>query len=178
MENLTKQIKEQRYFIIVNSIAVSLVFLILAGCNSKKEKIIETDYSKIVATQIADTIIYDVIIENPEPDNEWINDCLKNLNKKELVNFIFNAVYEGKAEAYHYYTNEKFTIKDVEEIEKDPEFSREKIAKVQFVEEWLLDKENFSMYKRIHSIMLGYEIRYEDGTIRGYKPTFRVYLNK
>jgi len=178
MVNLTNLLKEWRYFIIASLFVAPVFLLIFPRCNSKKEKVIETDYSKVIVTQIADTIIYDVIIENPEPDNEWINECLKNLNKKELVDFVFDAVYEGKAEAFHYYTNEKFTIRDIEEIEKDPEFSRDKIAKVQFVEEWLLDKENFRMFKQIHSIMLGYEIKYEDGTIRGYKPTFRVYLNK
>lgn len=173
-----RQKKELRSYIIGKLFFIISFLLLISSCNRSKEKVLIIDNSKIVSIQIADTIIYDVLILNPDPDNEWVNYCLKNLNKKELVNFVFDAVYSGKADAYHYYTNEKFSIEDIKQIENEPDYARDKIAKIQFVEEWLLDKENFRMYKSIHSIMLGYEVKDEDESIRGYKPTFRVYLNK
>lgn len=177
MVNLMKHKKGKRCFSTISTFLVLLLAIALHSCKSSVEKEILINGKSKVALQIADTIIYDVLIKNPDPENEWINECLENLNKEDLVDFVFDAVYSGKAEAYHYYTNEKYSIAAIEEIEQAPDFSRDKIAKIQFVEEWLLNEEDFSMYKQIHSILLGYEVRDETGSIKGYKPTFRVYLN-
>jgi hypothetical protein len=172
------QLKDKHYYIIAKLIAFIFPFLLISGCNNNKEKTISTQKDLINATQIADTIIYDVLVLNPDPDDEWINDCIDNLNKNELVEFVFNAVYNEKAKAYHYFTNELFSIEDVKAIENEPDYSRDKIAKIQFVEEWLINEDDFKLYKQVQSIMLGYEVRNENGEIRGYKPTFRVYFNK
>lgn len=174
MGNLTKVIKVNLFNLIAS---LFIICITSTNCTNTKEKHIIINDNISTATQIADTIIYDVLLQSPDPDDEWINYTLKNVKTHELVDFVFEAVYEKKAEAFHYYTNEKFSIEEVKQIEEDPEFSRDKIAKVQFVEEWLLDEENMNMYKRIHSIMLGYVVKDEEGNIRGYKPTFRIYLN-
>ena len=179
MEYLMNRLKEKHYYIIGKTLASIFILFSFLYC-SNDVKVDERDITKkdssISLIQIADTIIYDVLIENPDNDDTWKEHCLKNLNKEPLVDFLFESVYQKQAKAYHYYTNKEFTIKEVREIENEPEFSREKIAKIQFVEEWLLDTTNFKMYKEIHSVMLGYEVRSESGEIKGYKPTFRIYF--
>ncbi len=123
--------------------------------------------------EIADTIITDVIILNPD-DDEWTEYTLRNLDKKTLVDEIFKLVYKGDLEPYEFFYNEPLTIDDIKALEKDPEFSRKKIAKVQFEEAWYFDTKSQKMIKKVHSIMLAYEIYNFQGEIRGYKPAFKV----
>lgn len=127
--------------------------------------------------EIADTIITDVIILNPDGD-EWTEYTLRNLDKETLVDEIFKLVYKGDLKPYEFFYNEPLTIDDIKTLEKKPEFSRDKIAKVQFEEAWYFDAESQKMVKRVHSLMLAYEIYNFQGEIRGYKPAFKVYFNK
>lgn len=127
--------------------------------------------------EIADTIITDVIILNPDGD-EWTEYTLRNLEKETLVDEIFKLVYKGDLKPYEFFYNEPLTINDIKTLEKDPEFSRDKIAKVQFEEAWYFDAESQEMVKKVHSIMLAYEIYNFQGEIRGYKPAFKVYFNE
>lgn len=124
---------------------------------------------------LADTLVSDVVILNPNND-EWTEYCLRNLNKKTLVNEIFKAVYEGKLASYEFFNNKPFSIEDIKTLEKDPEFSRDNIAKVQFEEAWYFDSTNLKMVKKVHSIMLAYEIYDLNREVKGYKPAFKVYL--
>ncbi len=50
--------------------------------------------------EVADTIIYQVIISNPNPEDTWTTRCLSGLNRKTLVDSIFRMVYDGKLTAY------------------------------------------------------------------------------
>jgi len=141
----------------------------------------EPEHQKLISESegnflvIADTIIDDIVILNPNND-EWTDYCLRNLNKKSLVNEIFKSVYKEELIPYEFFNNETLSIKDIKALEDDPEFSRDKIAKVQFEEAWYFDPINQKMVKKVHSIMLAYEIYNSLGEIRGYKPAFKVYL--
>jgi len=126
--------------------------------------------------EIADTIITDVVILNPD-GNEWTDFTLRNLNKKSLVDELFKSVYEGKLKPYDFFNNNTLSIEDIKALEVDPDFSRDNIAKVQFEEAWYYDPEKQEMVKKVHSIMLAYEIYNSLGEIRGYKPAFKVYFN-
>lgn len=124
---------------------------------------------------IADTIVNDVVIKNPDED-EWTDYCLRKLDKTTLVNEIFKSVYDGKLIPYEFFHNKPLTINDIKDLEKDPEFSRDKIAKVQFEEAWYYDPVNQKMTKKVHSIMFAYEVYNSLGDIKGYKPAFKVYF--
>ena len=91
--------------------------------------------------EIADTIITDVIILNPDGD-EWTEYTLRNLDKETLVDEIFKLVYKGDLKPYEFFYNEPLTINEIKTLEKDHEFSRDKIAKVQFEEAWYFDAES------------------------------------
>ncbi|PLX20273.1 MAG: hypothetical protein C0597_04285 [Marinilabiliales bacterium] len=160
-----------------NSLLMALVIILtLASCNIKQNEPVlvnlgeENNY-----LAIADTIITDVVIQNPD-ENEWTDYTLRNLNKEALVNEIFSSVYDGKLTPYEFFKNEPLTIEDVKNLEDDPEFDRDQIGKVQFEEAWYYDAENHKMVKKVHSIMLAYEIYNPLGEIKGYKPAFKVYF--
>ena len=78
------------------------VLVILSiSCSGQKES--EDLQESIVQTgflQLADQIIYDVIIKNPDPQDEWREKCLGGLKRGELVDFIFDGLYDDRFKAY------------------------------------------------------------------------------
>jgi hypothetical protein len=135
----------------------------------------ETDLDKNNAVVIADTIIYSVTTKNASPEDEWTEYCLRKMDNQALANIIFNAIYNGRLTPYDYDTEEAMTIKQVRAFEK--ENPRNKIAKIQFVEEWYFDEQNLKMSKRVNAIMLAYELRNIRNEVSGYKAGIKVYLN-
>jgi hypothetical protein len=129
-----------------------------------------------ITTQIlvADTIIYDVIIRNPNPDDTWTASCLKGLQRSELVDSLFAWVYNGKLSAYDFDSHQKLNVNDIEKIESAKDFDREKIGKIQFMEKWYYDGSVPGLNKEIISLVLGYEVYNESGELRGYKPVFKM----
>jgi len=107
---------------------------------------------------IAESIRYDVVIKNPDSDNEWTETCLKGLDRKKLVDEVYKAIYTGKIKAYDYYTDDPISVKQVKKIEKHAESDGAEVAKVQFLEDWFFDPVTFNFYKKVHFIMLAYEI--------------------
>lgn len=155
---------------------VFIISVTIAGCNLKQnEPQVVNLGSEENFIVIADTIVNDVVIMNPDND-EWTEYCLRNLDKKTLVNKIFKSVYAGELIPYEFFHNKPLSIDDIKALEDDPTFSRDKIAKVQFEEAWYYDSVNQKMVKKVHSVMLAYEIYNSLGEIRGYKPAFKVYL--
>lgn len=157
---------------------IAIAFVLFAvGCNLKQNEpiVVQIDNESKFLT-IADSIITDVTILNPDGD-EWTDYTLRRLDKKTLVDEIFKSVYKEELIPYEFFNDKQLTIEDIKAIEDDPEFSREKIAKVQFEEAWYYDSKKHKMVKKVHSIMLAYELYNSEGEIKGYKPAFKVYLN-
>jgi hypothetical protein len=124
--------------------------------------------------EVADTIIYQVIISNPNPDDTWTTECLRGLNRKRLVDSIFEMVYDGKITAFNRETHEKLTIKQLRDMEKADGFSRDKIGMIQFTEAWYLDPEKKTMVKKVLAMDIGYNYYTSEGDLVGYKSLFRV----
>lgn len=128
-------------------------------------------------TFIGDSIIYDMVIKNANPDDEWAEECLRKLEREKLIQIIFDAVYEKTLIPYDYYENKPLKISDIKKLEADKEFSRDIIGKLQFEEEWSFDETTLQFRKKVNSILLAYEVYNSAGEIRGYKPAFYVRLN-
>ncbi|MBN2664259.1 MAG: hypothetical protein JXR68_11470 [Bacteroidales bacterium] len=124
---------------------------------------------------VANPIIYDVIVKNTDQTDDWAEFCLANTDVEAICNIIYNAVYQEKLIAYHYLNDSIFSIAQVKEIEK--ENTPDKLGKIQFEEEWYFDETNLTMSKKVLSIIIGYEIKNDQGEVYGYKPGFKVYLD-
>ena len=162
---------------------VAFVLWILTAISCIKEQSISTDTLVIQADTalgliIADTITYDVIILNPNPDDSWTEECLRTLHHKELIDNIFNMINSEKADAYDYTTNERLTNKQLQRIENESGFSRDQVGMIQFTEIWHIHPGKSTMTKRVHSMVLGYNFYTGEGELFGYKPLFRVELNR
>jgi len=126
---------------------------------------------------IADTITYDVIIKNTVKTDPMTDEFLRYLNKTGMIDGIFTSIYSGKLVAYDYFSGEKLNITAVKEMENIESFSRDDIGKIQFAEVWYYNADHSVFKKKVVSMVLGLEQFNDDGTLRGYKPIFKIYLN-
>jgi hypothetical protein len=127
---------------------------------------------------IADTIIYEVIIQNPNPGNEWNNERLKGLKHRALIDNIFEMIYAEKVLAYNHETNEKLSPRQVRKMESDKKFSRDDISMIQFTEVWYLNSGMSSMTKNVISMVLGKNFYASDGELFGYEPVLKVEMGR
>jgi len=164
---------------------LSTLVMISAGCRSRSgdtpphpsdSAVIITDVAT-EAISLAPSITYDITVKNPDPDDWWTTECLEELELKKLVDIVFDAVYDGKLTPWHYHEERPMTVKEIRKLEKDPEFDRSRIGKVQFIEDWHFNPETLHFQKRVRALMLAYELYDAEGKVRGYKAAFQVFLN-
>ncbi len=122
----------------------------------------------------ADTIICDMVVKNPDKDDAWIAKCLGHLQRKALIDSIFDDLYNGKLLAYDYATNKALSVEDVKKAEQLKGYSRNIIGKFQFREAWFYDKQKHIFIKKVYSIIFGYEAYDDKGFVKGYRPLFKV----
>ncbi|MBN1596763.1 MAG: hypothetical protein JW894_00570 [Bacteroidales bacterium] len=158
----------------------AFLLLISISCKHTNKKITDAIIIKqdsIYGELIADTIIYDVVIRNPDQDDLWETERLKLLQHSRLVDSLFKMVYEEKVTAYDFFTNKVMKVMDVKKMEQEEGFTRDKIGKIQFTERWYFSSTNGLFQKEVISVVLGYEVEDDNGFIRGYKPVFKLFLN-
>lgn len=129
---------------------------------------------------IARPVTYDVVVKNHNPNDAWREECLSSLDLQALIKIVFDAAYAGQITAYNYRTEEPMTIDELRDFEKDSTHRRDRIGKVQFVEDWYFDAEKFQFGKRVKALMLAYERYNEAGELsaNAYYPGIMVYLNE
>lgn len=123
---------------------------------------------------VADTIIYSVVIKNTDPSDHWTTECLSHLDRNKLVDQLFESVYKHHAQAYNYLTDTPMSVGEIKAIEEQEDFAREKVGKLQFWESWHYDEKTQSMNKRVHAILVAYEITNDQGELLGYKAAFYI----
>jgi uncharacterized membrane protein YcaP (DUF421 family) len=157
-------------------IIITLVALLFLACQKKKpsDVSIENDILKGKNILIADTIIYDVVIKNPSPDNAWEEERLRHFKHDVFIDQVFNNIYRNKYLIKSYQTGDEISSRTIKRMEKSGDINRNAIGKIQFTEKWLWDKSNDKLEKETISIVLGQEVKEKDGTLRGYKPVFKV----
>ena len=163
---------------------ILIIILLIAGLTACKQQGSESyftgknktlkDTTLLNLQPIAKSVRYDVVIKNPDTDDEWTETCLEGLDREKLVDEVYKAIYTGKIKAYDYYTDDPISVKQVKKIEKQAEANGVEIAKVQFLEDWFFDPVSFNLYKKVHFIMLAYEILDENGNARNYQAAFYV----
>jgi hypothetical protein len=157
----------------------SLVLFIIAACNTNKTEtkpeVIFTD--SLSGKVIADTIIYDVIIKNTNPDDYWTEECLQYLKREDFIDSLFHSLYKKNLIAYDFFSGEKLSLKDIKALEKSDWYSREAIGKLQFTEVWTYNNTHNIMNKKVLSIVMGVEQFNNLRELKGYKPLFKIKLN-
>ena len=153
-----------------------VLVLLLISCTRQKGESMQASDVQNGSLQVADQIIYDVIIKNPDPGDEWTEKCLAGLNRGELVDFIIDGIYNDRFRAYDIFNDKLIPVRTIRKMEKDGEFTRNQVSKIQFVEDWYLDPEGSSMSKRVTEVRLGLEHFDGFGMHLGHNPLFKVRL--
>lgn len=166
------------------------ISIFLIACNANIEN---TDNSDTLSTElsypssgnfyavsdgsmlVANPIIYDVIVVNNDPSDDWAEYCLANTDVEAISNVIYNAVYQGRLTPYHYLNDSILSIDYVEEFEQTHPVSD--LGKLQFDEEWYLDETNLTMSKKVNAITIGYQLINDLGEVYGYEAGFKIYLD-
>ncbi len=159
--------------------------IILISCTGKERKspaaeepsdqiAISTDQSGVI--KVAEHIVYDVEIINPHPDDQWMNECLEGLEREVLINFVFEGIYSGQFSAYDIFEGTPISARKIKKMEENNEFSRDRIGKFQFVEEWILDTIHLRYFKEVTEIRMGLQTFNQEGEVTSYAPLFRVVL--
>jgi hypothetical protein len=134
----------------------------------------EADSNSNNSVLLADTIIYNVVVKNPDPEDDWQEYSLKYFNRQALANIIFNAIYNGRLTPYSYQYENVMTIDEVKEMEK--KHPRSEIANIQFTEKWYFNEKALSFTKKVSSIMMAYEHKNKSGEVR-YTAGIQVFLD-
>ncbi len=122
-----------------------------------------------------DTIVYNVQLV---PRDEVDEDNLRRIDTQRLVNDLFTSVYMGKAKAFDYSKETEMSIDDVKEREViDERFSRDKVAVLQFTEEWRYDADRVVFSKRVLTVHVAYAAYDGDGEFVGYRGGFILKMN-
>ncbi|WP_321279429.1 hypothetical protein [Marinifilum fragile] len=153
------------------STALIISGLFLFSCQNKPEN----SSTKTEGELIADPIIYEVIVKNPNPDDEWLNECLKNTNSPYLIEQVLKEVKAGNLKAYDYYDNHELSISEIKQIIKENNLNK-RTGKIQFEENWYWDKNLLQLKKEVQKLMFGFEIYDATGKLRGYKASFVIDL--
>jgi len=153
---------------------------VLIGCTPTQEKTEKNNGEKPLTENyqvIADTITYSVLLKNNDPYDTWKENALKHLKREDLTDYLFEGVYKKKLTPIDFFSDQPMTIKEIKELEKSEEFSRDRIARAQFEEIWYFNPQENKMHKQVYSIMIAYEVYNDLGEVKGYKPAFKVFLN-
>jgi hypothetical protein len=153
-----------------------LVALLMSCTGQKESEDLQASGVQTGSVQLADQIIYDIIIKNPDPGDEWTEKCLEGLKRGELVDFIFAGLYDGRFKAYDIFNDELIPVRTIRKMEEDGDFTRDQVSKIQFVEDWYIDTEAYSMSKLVTEVRLGVEHFDGFGMHLGHNPLFKVRL--
>lgn len=158
----------------------SLALIASWGCKNSQSNVeitkTEVSIDSLALKSYADTIVCDMVVKNPDKEDLWTEECLKQLKRQPLIDTIFNEIYLGKLQAFDYNTGCPLNIKEVKRLEETSGYSRGIVGKFQFKEVWYYDNKNHTFIKKVHSIIFGYETYDDKGFVKGYKPLFKVKL--
>lgn len=123
---------------------------------------------------IADTIVYDVLIKNPDESDEYLELCTRNVRPRAFLDSIFSAVYKGTLPAYGVLYDAPLEIDEIREIEARENYDRSLIGKMQFTELWKFDPVTLVMQKEVKEILIAYERLDSDANVIGYTVVFKI----
>jgi hypothetical protein len=154
------------------------ILLGFCGCCTRTETVNITKSSvsidSVAFYSIADTVITDMVVKNPDNEDVWTEKCLHQIKRKAFIDTIFNELYAKRLVAYDYYTGKPLLPSEIKKLEKRKDFNRNIVGKFQFYESWFYDNTKHIFMKKVYSIIFGYETFDDRGNVKGYKPMFKI----
>lgn len=155
------------------ALLLGCLIILIVACNTNKPAENNADSSKDKGKVLVDNLVYGIATRPSENADSSELIQFSNFLQKDLINFIFEEIYAGRAKAYDFFTDKELSMDDVRLIEKSEGFDRKKVGKVQFNEQWYVD-ENGMLVKRVNSMTFGIEHYSDQGTFLNYNALFNV----
>ena len=155
-----------------------LLLAIAISTLSCKQEVREENASEPMPSnliQVADNIIYDVIVA-AESDDPWEVEKVAGFDGAEMVDKLFESIYNGELETRDYHTGKDLSVNDIRQIEKQEGFERNNIGKIQFTEDWYFDPVTLEIEKKVELIVFGYRTVSEDIERVGYMAAFEIII--
>jgi len=122
---------------------------------------------------LTDSLVYGIVTHTSQDADPLENEEFKTFLQENLINYIFDQLYAENLKAFDFFSGKELTIKEIKKIEKTEGFSRSRVGKVQFNEQWYFDK-NGVLNKRVNSMTFGVEHYSNQGTFLNYNALFTI----
>lgn len=159
-------------YLLTGLVVIAMTF---ASCKNSTPEITKTSNKStpINGNTLVESLVYGIVTHVNENTDTYENDRFKSFLQDKLISAIFEKLYDGKLKAYDFFSDKELSIKEIREIEKANGFSRTKIGKVQFNEQWYFDN-NDMLNKRVNSMTFGIESYSNQGNFTGYNALFTI----
>jgi len=157
---------------------VFVLFTVFSCVNSGSEK--QPDSSVVAVTApdglipVGSEMITDVIVRPDTLGDPWEVEKVKGFDANTMFKTLLDNIYSKKITAYSPLSEEPMKPEDVKKMVDGFGADINKIAKIQFCDDWFLDPANGNILRKTRSIIFGYEIQRETGLPTSYKAMFRI----
>ena len=127
---------------------------------------------------MADTIQYSVDIMPNDGEQPWAKEQVKQLDRRLLIDQLFESVYRHRAKAYSFSDNRLLSLEEVKEMEINESHDRDLAARLHFWECWRYNTQGVLFEKRVLKVMIAYEARTDEGELKGYKAGIVIEMNQ
>lgn len=161
------------------NLLIIVMAVVIISCNNEKPKVVKLPGESPIlngAIVLIDSLTYGIATHASENVDSTELAGFNSFLQGDLIDYIFRQIYEGNLKAYDFLSDEELSIAEVKEIENADGFERTKVGKVQFNEQWFVDK-NGMLLKRVNSMTLGVERFSKQGTFIGYNALFTIKFN-
>ena len=160
---------KSQFFLSLAAVAVALT-----SCtnNNAPEQKVETNVpNPQVVSADGNEIIYNVYLKPQDMRDADAEELYANFDRQAFVDSLFAAVYSHGVTVTDMEGN-VLSIDDIKVREvEDPNYSRDKVAGIQFTEAWVYSPSSNTMTKTVKSMLVGYEV-VEDSVIVAFRPGF------
>jgi hypothetical protein len=164
---------------IVYFASIILLLFAVSSCNNggkekKGDSQVKTNEAPAGLILVGSDIITDVILKPDSLGDPWELEKIKGFDGSTMFKTLLDNIYNGKVTVYSALSEEPLKPADVKKIADEFSSDLNKIAKIQFSEDWYLDPSTGNMVKKTRSIILGYEVPREQGLPTSYRAMFRI----
>ncbi len=137
--------------------------------NDSRSDVFQSANGGVVSS--GNTIVYNVYLKPQDMTDPYAPELYENFNREAFVDSLFEAIYHNRAQVTDMSGN-PLTIDSIKTLEiEDPRYFRDKLAGVQFTEEWTFCPKTKTMTKKVRKMLVGYEL-VEDSMIVALRPGF------
>src|SRR5690554_886770 len=131
-----------------------LLLMALGACEPRQEQSRPPILTHLPegAVLLSDTLVYSVDLVATDSLDTWSAWRLRHVAPRPMADFLLNEVYEGRLQAYDYFSNEPLSIEEVRRREQAGDYHRDLVEEFQFEESWYYLPGEQRFHKEVHAL--------------------------